>query len=136
MRVDAAHNYDVDQRTPKSRVVACWNARFISSRGIMIRIVRILRWSSILLCSLQLVAQNQVNSSGNPVVDSVTARLKELTRLPAEAWRYHLGDIPHGEDVGLDDSNWTMVRAKSQAPQDAVWYRRWVVVPATLKGYD
>ena len=102
----------------------------------MIRIVRILRWSSILLCSLQLVAQNQVNSSGNPVVDSVTARLKELTRLPAEEWRYHLGDIPHGEDVGLDDSNWTMVRAKSQAPQDAVWYRRWVVVPATLKGYD
>ncbi len=84
----------------------------------MTRIVRILLWSSILLFSLQPAAQNQSNPSGNPVVDSVTARLKELTQLPAEEWRYHVGDLPHGEDVGLDDSSWSVVKSKSQAPQD------------------
>ena len=101
----------------------------------MIRIAKIALLISVLL-SLCSVAQEKPFTSGNPTVDSRTAKLKTLTRLPADEWRFHLGDLPHGEDVTLDDSSWTIVKPKSQAPQEAVWYRRWIEVPPTLNGYD
>jgi alpha-mannosidase len=66
----------------------------------------------------------------------VTAQLTALTRIAAEEWRYHAGDLAHGEAVGLDDSSWAVVKKDTVAPEDAVWYRRWIEVPATLNGYD
>ncbi len=62
--------------------------------------------------------------------------LKSFTRLPADAWKFHAGDVPHGENVSLDDSSWQTVRGGSEAPNDAVWYRREIEVPKTLHGYD
>lgn len=59
--------------------------------------------------------------------------LKELS--PGE-WRFHAGDLPHGESMGLDDSSWPLVGPKSHAPKEAVWYRRVIEVPKTLHGYD
>ena len=72
----------------------------------------------------------------NPTVDAVTAKLLALTHLDASEWRFHVGDLAHGEDVTLDDSGWTTVKTRTQAPEAAVWYRRWIVVPQTLNGYD
>jgi len=69
-------------------------------------------------------------------VDEVTSQLTALTRIAAEEWRYHAGDLAHGEAVGLDDSSWAVVKKGTVAPEDAVWYRRWIEVPATLNGYD
>src|SRR5689334_19162027 len=102
----------------------------------MIRIARAFLILSILLPSLRAVSQNSAFKSNNPAVDAITSQLKELIRLPADEWRFHLGDVPHGEDVNLGDSGWTLVKAKSEAPQEAVWYRRWITVPPTLHGYD
>jgi alpha-mannosidase len=62
--------------------------------------------------------------------------LETLNSLPAGQWRFHAGDIPHGESVSLDDSSWTLVEPKSKAPHEAVWYRRTIEVPKTLNGYD
>jgi alpha-mannosidase len=62
--------------------------------------------------------------------------LEMLNALPAEEWRMHVGDLPHGEAVGLDDAGWQKVKAKAKAPTDAVWYRREIEVPKTLDGYD
>jgi alpha-mannosidase len=62
--------------------------------------------------------------------------LETLNSLPAGQWRFHAGDIPHGESVSLDDSSWTLVEPKSKAPHEAVWYRRVIEVPKTLNGYD
>lgn len=62
--------------------------------------------------------------------------LETLNALPADEWRFHAGDIPHGESVGLDDSAWPVVTAPSKAPKEAVWYRREIEVPKTLHGYD
>jgi len=91
-----------------------------------------------ILTSLALPADtfSQTASAANPAVDSVTTQLTALTRLPADEWRYHAGDLPHGEAVGLDDGSWEVVKKDSFAPQDAAWYRRWIEVPATLNGYD
>jgi len=62
--------------------------------------------------------------------------LETLNSLPATDWRFHDGDIPHGESPALDDASWSTVSAPSKAPKDAVWYRREIVVPTTLNGYD
>jgi alpha-mannosidase len=62
--------------------------------------------------------------------------LEELNSLPAAEWRFHSGDLPHGESVTLDDSRWPIVTAPANAPTDAVWYRREIEVPKTLHGYD
>ena len=86
--------------------------------------------------AVQVVAQSQPAKAGNPTIDAVTSQLRSLTYLTADEWRYHVGDLPHGEDVGLDDSGWTTVKNRSQAPEEAVWYRRWITVPPTLNGYD
>jgi alpha-mannosidase len=69
-------------------------------------------------------------------MEVVMRALHSLPNLPAEEWRFHAGDVPHGEVVGLDDSSWPVVRANTQAPNDAVWYRRVVEVPKNLHGYD
>jgi alpha-mannosidase len=62
--------------------------------------------------------------------------LETLNALPGGEWRFHAGDLAHGEAVGLDDSGWPLVKAGQQAPHDAVWYRREIEVPKTVNGYD
>jgi alpha-mannosidase len=62
--------------------------------------------------------------------------LESLNSLPAAEWRFHAGDLSHGEAVGLDDSSWPLVKKGQVAPTDAVWYRREIEVPKTLNGYD
>jgi alpha-mannosidase len=62
--------------------------------------------------------------------------IETLNSLPAGDWRFHAGDLPHGESPSLDDSAWPVVSAPSKAPKDAVWYRREIEVPKTLHGYD
>jgi alpha-mannosidase len=63
-------------------------------------------------------------------------KLNALRTLPDGPWRFHVGDIAHGESVTLDDSSWQVVTAKSKAPKEAVWFRRVIEVPKTLNGYD
>jgi alpha-mannosidase len=62
--------------------------------------------------------------------------LEMLNSLPVGEWRFHAGDVPHGESNSLDDSTWQLVKPRAKAPQDAVWYRRVIEVPKTLNGYD
>ena len=67
---------------------------------------------------------------------AVVARLTALNRLSADEWRFHAGDLAHGESPDLDDSLWQLVKPRMEAPQDAVWFRRWIEVPQSLSGYD
>ena len=63
-------------------------------------------------------------------------RLSGLNELPAGEWRFHAGDIPHGESVDLDTSSWPVVKPHSHAPKEAAWYRQWIEVPKSIHGYD
>jgi alpha-mannosidase len=72
----------------------------------------------------------------SPDSQKVIERLSTFDNLPAEQWRYHAGDLAHGEALDLDDSSWPLVKPRSEAPTEAVWYRREVEVPKTLNGYD
>jgi alpha-mannosidase len=72
----------------------------------------------------------------SPAALTTLHTLETLTELPAGQWRFHVGDVPHGESPTLDDSSWQLVAPHSKAPNDAVWYRRTIEVPKTLNGYD
>ncbi len=79
---------------------------------------------------------DQVIQSLPPDAAKVVTRLGELSNLPSGEWRYHEGDIPHGENPSLDDSSWPAVKPPSDSSTEAVWYRQWIEVPKTLAGYD
>ena len=67
---------------------------------------------------------------------TVVQRLSELDRLPAEEWRFHAGDLAHGESPELDDSSWKTAKPRMNVSQDAVWFRRSIEVPQNLHGYN
>ena len=71
-----------------------------------------------------------------PDAQKVIARLSELSNLPSGEWRFHQGDIAHGENPSLNDSSWPVVKPDSEGPTEAAWYRQWIEVPKTLAGYD
>src|SRR5579871_549782 len=83
----------------------------------------------------QAVTFRHFTNSGD-LIESVARRLQSLIVLPAEQWKVHPGDIPHGESTDLDDSSWQAAGPNSFSPHDAVWYRRWIEIPKTLNGYD
>ena len=62
--------------------------------------------------------------------------LETLTTLPAEEWRMHVGDLPHGEATTLDDKSWESVKAPYTGSTEATWFRHTVIIPRTLNGYD
>src|ERR1700712_4796825 len=64
--------------------------------------------------------------------NAVLERLASLQTLPDGPWRFHAGDVPHGESPTLDDSKWTVVNGRTKAGKEAVWYRRSIEVPKTL----
>ncbi len=90
------------------------------------------------LAALPAFAQRgpQVAPTFSPAENKVIARLTSLETLPSGSWRFHAGDVAHGESVSLDDSSWQEVKPKSMAGKEAVWYRRTIEVPKTLNGYD
>ena len=75
-------------------------------------------------------------SALSPAAHQTIQHLGSLNSIPAADWKFHAGDVAHAESPDLDDSGWQTVSARSKAPTDAVWYRRWIEVPKTLNGYD
>ena len=72
----------------------------------------------------------------SPEGNKTLKRLDSLQNLPSGPWRYHSGDIAHGESPSLDDSAWQSVGPKTTGSKDAVWYRQTIEIPKTLDGYD
>jgi len=95
------------------------------------------------LVSLTLSAKAQSAPEGARIASALSSqsqtaiqRLSSLDALPADGWKTHVGDLAHGEAVDLDDSSWPVVRGRTEATTEAVWYRRSITVPPTLNGYD
>jgi len=72
----------------------------------------------------------------SPDANLVLDALGEVDQLPAIEWRVHPGDMPHGEAVDLDDSAWPEVKGPYLGTTGTMWFRRTIVVPPTLHGYD
>ena len=84
----------------------------------------------------QPVSWHRVTSSAGDQLETAARRLRSLMFLPADDWKMHAGDMPHGESPDLDDSGWEVVGPNSYSPASSVWYRRWIEIPRTLNGYD
>jgi alpha-mannosidase len=91
----------------------------------------------------QVKANAQTETQAEEIVKSlsnhshqVVQRLTELNRLPADEWRFHAGDLAHGESPDLDDSSWQVVKARAEISEDAGWFRSWIEVPKSFHGYD
>jgi alpha-mannosidase len=67
---------------------------------------------------------------------AVIERLSNLRVLPDGVWKMHSGDLAHGEAVNVDETGWQAMEPRSDAPNEAVWFRQTYEVPATLHGYD
>ena len=78
----------------------------------------------------------QIAKSLSPESQAVIARLNTLRELPDGQWKMHPGNLPHGEEPGLDDSGWAPIAINEHASKDAVWFRQSIVVPMLLNGYD
>ena len=78
----------------------------------------------------------QVVKSLDSNSQAVVGRLSALDSLPADEWRYHAGDMAHGESTDLDDSSWQTVKAQAPGSEEAEWFRRWIEVPKDFHGYD
>ncbi|QNI36700.1 alpha-mannosidase [Edaphobacter albus] len=72
----------------------------------------------------------------SPQSQKIVERMASFGDLPGNEWRYHVGDLQHGEDPTLDDSGWPTAKPRSKASNEAIWYRRLIEVPKTLNGYD
>ena len=82
-------------------------------------------------------AQELANATKSmpPEARQIVERLGVLNRLPDGEWRFHAGDVAHGENTDLDDSSWAAGKP-GEYPNSAIWFRQWVVVPKSLNGYD
>ena len=73
----------------------------------------------------------------SPASQATIRRLSKLNAIPLTAWRWHIGDIAHGESVDLNDSSWPQVNTPYQSnTSNTVWLRTWVELPKNLFGYD
>ena len=54
-----------------------------------------------------------------PESQNVLDKLASLSALPEPSWRYHAGDLAHGESPSLDDSGWETVSSSATLPAEA-----------------
>ena len=63
-------------------------------------------------------------------------RLEAMVSLPLPDWRAHADNLPHPEDPRLDDSDWKAVKLQERVNERPLWFRRVVVIPKSMGGYD
>jgi alpha-mannosidase len=84
--------------------------------------------------SAQNLQEKPLPSLLTPQSQGVLDKLATLSALPKPNWRYHAGDMEHGESPSLEDASWQA--AGSSLPAEAIWMRATIEVPKTLNGYD
>ena len=97
--------------------------------------VAVLAAAAGVLCAQSFTPIREQKGLTQPSIEKLN-RIGQLAMLPAGEWQFHAGDLPHGESVAANGPGWTTVGPRTDAPKEAVWYRRTVEVPKTLHGYD
>ena len=97
----------------------------------------LLAFSSVLLAQSAAQPGFTPNPSAKPVdvYKDTLDRLQSITDIPLPEWRQHVADLPHGEEVSLDDGSWTTVKVNTMF-KAGQWIRRTIEIPQSLNGYD
>ncbi|HYA63352.1 MAG TPA: alpha-mannosidase [Candidatus Sulfotelmatobacter sp.] len=61
--------------------------------------------------------------------------LASLTVVNEPEWRYSQ-DIPHPEDLSIDDSSWPTLKVREPWKTGSRVLRRWIEIPGKINGYD
>ena len=100
-------------------------------------------FSATLLLTPSLCAQNELPDEAKqelkklpPAAQAVIPKLFALDWLPQPQWKMHAANLPHGEAIDLNDSDWQLVTTPSDGPLEAVWYRAWIEIPKSVNGVD
>lgn len=72
----------------------------------------------------------------SPEAQAVMQKLIDIEKFSVTDFIYHVGDVPDGTAVDLNDASWSKGQAPLELPDDIVWVRVWVKVPKSLDGYD
>src|SRR5579864_685681 len=126
------------------------NLRLVWQRDILTRLERespMKRFSILLIAAVVLCAAFALSQTSSPAdPDKATLdRLRALTIQGETEWRFH-ADVPHPEDPGLNDSDWSTFTVKNVSgpggknPNEEHWkgtrvFRRWVQIPEKMNGY-
>lgn len=101
------------------------------------------RWQRFaLLCAAAAAAQVSVAQAApskeilTPTSNEKLKALAALGTIPNLTWRFHGGDLAHGEAGDLNDAAWEKVGKNLKVGKDAGWFRTTLTVPPKLKGYD
>ena len=88
-----------------------------------------------LLVILALPSRAQENSTLPESYKTALNRLQSLTVYPETEWRFHV-DVPHPEDLSLNDSAWEQMKEGDSWKNGGRVLRRWIEIPKTINGYD
>ncbi|MGA8152017.1 MAG: alpha-mannosidase [Terriglobales bacterium] len=87
----------------------------------------------LVVVQLVILSYSQESTANPDPYKPVLDHLESLATISLPGWRLHV-DVPHPEDVALDDSSWEVVQ------EDGKWMgprvlRRWIEIPEKINGY-
>src|SRR5215472_15008804 len=88
-----------------------------------------------LCCLTRSTFPQVISTSSTDPYKPVLDRLQSLTTLEVPEWRFH-SDLPHPEDIALDDSGWESVKVREEWTTGPRVLRRWIEIPEKLNGYS
>jgi alpha-mannosidase len=101
---------------------------------------------AILLCVICGFSQSTQKPDGFDSYKVVLDRLQSLSTQAESPWRIHT-DVPHPEDLALNDSDWGVIGVKNVSgpggknEKEQHWtgtrvFRLWIQIPAKINGYE
>ncbi len=97
----------------------------------MKRFFAVVAWAMLSFAPLPPV---QAQAPPNPY-QALLDRLDSCVTLPLDKWKFH-EDIPHPEDLALDDASWPSLKTGETWNTGPRVLRRWIQIPETLGGYS
>ena len=94
------------------------------------------RCCAILLLLLFAVFATAQNPAAPDPYKPVLDRLNAVSVLPLADWRAHPGNLAHGEDVALAETEWSPLKIADNWTESSRWVRTTITIPEKLNGYD
>jgi alpha-mannosidase len=88
------------------------------------------------LLFIPLLAQDKPAPAPPDPFKPVLDRLQSISVLPLDQWRSHEGNIAHGEDASLTDSEWQPIKINEPWTNGSQWIRTTITIPERQAGYD
>lgn len=93
-----------------------------------------MRQIKLLILILALALSSSVLSFGQKEIQTCIQAIESLLNNDLSPWKFKQGDIPRGERIDLDDSDWALLKTGETTRSKVCWLRRVFKVPASFAG--